>query len=277
MSTAGDLESVSFEWTLLCLCGIQSARGARPLSLATDGSYAATNSMSTVASSPPVQAVPKVRSRLRWRWGSSIGLKILMAVTGVILSGFVLGHMAGNLQVFQGQEAIDAYAKFLRREPAILWMVRLVLLASVIVHIWAYLALTRLNQRARPQGYREKAHKETSFASASMRLTGPVLLAFIIYHILHMTTGTVHSSFREGEVYHNLIDAFSSAVVVIIYVVAMIMLAFHLWHGVWSMFQTLGSSQPRHRSFGRWFATIFTLVVVLGFTAVPLAIYFRAV
>jgi succinate dehydrogenase / fumarate reductase cytochrome b subunit len=200
-----------------------------------------------------------------------------MAVTGVILSVFVLGHMAGNLQVFQGQEAIDDYAKFLRREPPILWTVRLVLLASVLLHIWAYLVLTRQNQKARPEGYRETAYKETSYASASMRLTGPVLLAFIIYHILHMTTGTVHPDFREGAVYHNLVEAFSSVPVVIIYVVAMVMLAFHLWHGVWSLFQTLGFSQPRRRSFGRWFATIFTILVVLGFTAVPLAIFAGAV
>jgi succinate dehydrogenase / fumarate reductase, cytochrome b subunit len=229
--------------------------------------------MSTVASSPPARSVPIVESRPRWRWGSSIGLKILMAVTGIILSGFVLGHMAGNLQVFQGQQAIDDYAKFLRREPAILWMVRLVLLASVLLHIWAYLVLTRMNQNARPARYRETAHKETSFASASMRLTGPILAAFIIYHILHMTTGTVHATFQEGNVYHNLMDAFSSALVVVIYLLAMAMLALHLWHGVWSMFQTLGFSQPRHASFGRWFATIFTLVVVLGFSAVPLAVF----
>jgi succinate dehydrogenase / fumarate reductase, cytochrome b subunit len=229
--------------------------------------------MSAATSSPPIASGAKVKSHVRWLWGSSIGLKIMMAVTGVILSGFVLGHMAGNLQIFQGQEAIDAYAKLLRREPALLWIVRLVLLASVAVHIWAYLLLTRVNQKARPAGYRERAHKETSYASASMRLTGPVLLAFIIYHILHMTTGTVHSDFREGEVFRNLIEAFSSAPVVIIYVLAMGMLAFHLWHGIWSLFQTLGFSQPRRRSFGRWFATVFTLLVVLGFVAVPVAIF----
>ncbi len=233
--------------------------------------------MSTVASKPAVRDVPAVHTRLGWLWGSSVGLKIVMAVTGVILSGFVLGHMAGNLQIFQGQEAIDAYAKFLRIEPAILWMVRLVLLASVGLHIWAYLVLTRRSQKARPQGYREKAYKETSYASASMRLTGPVLLAFIIYHILHMTTGTVHADFQETKVYHNLIVAFSSAPVAIIYLLAMGMLGFHLWHGVWSLFQTLGFSQPKRHSFGRWFATIFTLVVVLGFAAVPLAILTGAV
>jgi succinate dehydrogenase / fumarate reductase, cytochrome b subunit len=136
--------------------------------------------MSAVASNPAVRSVPAAQSRLRWRWGSSIGLKIVMALTGVILSGFVLAHMAGNLQVFQGQEAIDGYAKFLRREPAILWTARLVLLASVGLHIWAYLVLTKRNQKARPKGYRATAYKETSYASASMRLTGPVLLAFII-------------------------------------------------------------------------------------------------
>jgi succinate dehydrogenase / fumarate reductase cytochrome b subunit len=233
--------------------------------------------MSTATSSPTARPVLEAHSRLKWRWGSSIGLKILMAVTGVILSGFVLGHMAGNLQVFQGQEAIDGYAKFLRREPALLWMVRLVLLTSVLVHIWAYLVLTRINLKARPARYREKAHKEASFASVSMRLTGPILLAFIIYHILHMTTGTVHSSFREGAVYDNLTSAFSSAVVVVIYVVAMIMLGFHLWHGVWSMFQTLGFSQTRHGTVARHFATVFTLLVVLGFIAVPLAIFSGAV
>ncbi len=195
-----------------------------------------------------------------------------MAVTGVILSGFVLGHMAGNLQVFQGQEAIDGYAKFLRREPAILWTVRLVLLASVGLHVWAYLVLWRLNLKARPEGYRAKAYKESSYASRTMRLTGPLLLAFIIYHILHMTTGTAHPHFKEGFVYHNLIAAFTAAPVAIVYLLAMVMLGFHLWHGVWSLFQTLGLSQPRHHSIGRWFATIFTLVVVLGIAAVPLAI-----
>src|SRR5262249_7179671 len=120
---------------------------------------------------------------------SSIGLKIVMALTGVVLSLFVLGHMLGNLQAFQGAEAINDYAKLLRKEPALLWAVRLVLLASVGLHIWAYIALTRLNQVARPGRYHVVSRKESSYASRSMRVTGPLLLAFIVYHILHMTTG----------------------------------------------------------------------------------------
>src|SRR5512135_3502019 len=234
--------------------------------------------MSTVAPSPAAVPRPASRSRLRGLLRSSIGLKIIMAVTGVILSGYVLVHMAGNLQVFQGKEAIDAYARFLRVEPALLW-----LLAAVALHIWAYLVLTRQNQRARAEGYRVTAHKESSYASRSMRLTGPLLLLFIIYHILHLTTGNVpltigavHSDFaQEGKVYDNLTAAFSSWPVVLVYLLGLAALAFHLWHGIWSMFQTLGVGQARYRSFGRRFATIFALLVVLGFAAVPLTILAR--
>jgi succinate dehydrogenase / fumarate reductase cytochrome b subunit len=221
----------------------------------------------------PVVATRQGSRTLRRLFRSSVGQKIIMAVTGVILSLFVLGHMLGNLQIFQGKEAIDAYARFLRVEPALLWTVRLGLLGAVALHIWAYLALTRQNQKARPgAGYRVLHYKESSIASRSMRLTGPLLLAFIVYHILHMTTGTVHSSFHEGEVYRNLVTAFRSVTVAVIYLLSMAMLALHLWHGVWSVFQTLGASQPRYLSLGRRFATIFTIVVVLGFSAVPLVI-----
>jgi len=205
---------------------------------------------------------------------SSIGLKITMALTGVILAGFVLVHMLGNLQVYQGPEALDAYGKLLRKEPALLWTFRLVLLSAVGLHIWAFLALTRKNLQARPQAYQARKYKESSLASRSMIITGPLILAFIIYHILHLTTGTVHPDFQEGAVYHNLIAGLKGlgGIVGLIYIVAMIMLAFHLWHGVWSMFQTLGAPEDRYRSLGRRFATIFTILVTLGFASVPLAV-----
>jgi len=205
---------------------------------------------------------------------SSIGLKITMALTGVILAGFVLVHMLGNLQVYQGPEALDAYGKLLRKEPALLWTFRLVLLSAVGLHIWAFLALTRKNLQARPQAYQARKYKESSLASRSMIITGPLILAFIIYHILHLTTGTVHPDFQEGAVYHNLIAGLKGlgGIGGWIYIVAMIMLAFHLWHGVWSMFQTLGAPEDRYRSLGRRFATIFTILVTLGFASVPLAV-----
>jgi succinate dehydrogenase / fumarate reductase cytochrome b subunit len=192
----------------------------------------------------------------------------------VILSGFVLVHMLGNLQVYQGAEALDAYGKLLRKEPALLWTFRLVLLSAVGLHIWAFVALTRKNLQARPQAYQARKYKESSLASRSMIITGPLILAFIIYHILHLTTGTVHPDFQEGAVYHNLVVGLWGlrGIVGVIYVVAMIMLAFHLWHGVWSMFQTLGAPEDRYRSLGRRFATIFTILVTLGFASVPLAV-----
>ena len=195
-----------------------------------------------------------------------------MALTGVILSGFVLGHMVGNLKTFEGAEALNAYAKLLRVEPPLLWAVRFGLLASVGLHIWAYLLLTRDSLKARPSGYRVVVHKESSFASRSMRLTGPLLLAFIVYHILHLTTGTVHPDPKEGDVYHNLISGLKVVPVSLFYLLAMGALGVHLWHGIWSLFQTLGASQPRYDSLGRRVATVFTLVVVLGFAAVPLSV-----
>jgi succinate dehydrogenase / fumarate reductase cytochrome b subunit len=202
---------------------------------------------------------------------SSIGLKIIVAVTGVVLSLFVLGHMLGNLQVFQGAESINDYSKLLHREPALLWTARVILLTAVGLHIWAIVVLTRLNQGARAGGYRERAFRESSVASRSMRISGVLLLAFIVYHILHLTTGTVHPEYHEGDVYRNLVSGLSVAPVAVIYVLAMVALGFHLWHGVWSLFQTLGVGQARYGSAGRRFATVFTLVVVLGFAAVPLA------
>jgi len=230
--------------------------------------------MSAVASSPATGRRRVYRNRLQRMLNSSIGLKITMALTGVILSGFVLVHMLGNLQVYQGAEALDAYGKLLRKEPALLWTFRLVLLSAVGLHIWAVIVLTRKNLQARPQAYQARKYKESSFASRSMIITGPLILAFIIYHILHLTTGTVHPDFQEGAVYHNLIVGLWGlrGIVGVIYIVAMIMLAFHLWHGVWSMFQTLGAPEDRYRSLGRRFATIFTILVTLGFTSVPLAV-----
>ncbi len=227
--------------------------------------------MSAVASSPAAGRRRVYPNRLQRMLNSSIGLKITMALTGVILCGFVLVHMLGNLQVYQGAEAIDAYGKLLRKEPALLWTFRLVLLSAVGLHIWAFVALTRKNLQARPQGYRARKYKESSFASRWMTITGPLLLLFIIFHILHLTTGTVHPDFQEGAVYHNLVVGLRS-IVGVIYVVAMIALAFHLWHGVWSVFQTLGAAEDRSGSLGRRFATCFTILVTLGFATVPLAV-----
>jgi succinate dehydrogenase / fumarate reductase cytochrome b subunit len=206
---------------------------------------------------------------------SSIGQKLVMAATGVILSLFVLGHMTGNLLAFQGPGPIRKYAEGLRMFPALLWAVRLGLLAAVGLHIWSYWVLSRKSWAARPSGYRVTVYEESSWASRTMRWTGPILLAFIIYHLLHMTLGlkALHPDFDHNyNVYHNLVTGLSVAWVGAFYIVAALALGFHLWHGIWSTFQTIGISQPRYESLARRLATIFTIVVVGGFVAVPLAI-----
>ena len=220
---------------------------------------------------------PPSRTRIGRFTNSTVGLKLIMAVTGVVLSGFVLGHMAGNLKVFEGAEALNAYGRLLRFEMAFLWGARLTLLTAVALHIFAYLKLTRDSLAARPVGYRKTSYRESSYASRTMRISGPLLLGFIIFHLLHLTTGTVHPSYEEGDVYHNVVSGLRAAPVAVFYLLAMTALGFHLWHGIWSLFQTLGAGQPRYNSLGRHVATVFTLVVVLGFSAVPLAVLARIV
>ena len=204
-------------------------------------------------------------------FSSTIGQKLIMAATGVGLSLFVLGHMSGNLLAFQGPEALDAYGAALRKFPAALWGARIGLLVAIALHIWAYLALTVRSNTARPEGYRVAAYRESTLASRTMRWSGPLLLAFIIFHLLDLTIGTVNPGFVHGEVYRNLKASMARPAVAAFYLVALASLALHLHHGIWSMFQTVGASQPRYDSIGRKLATIFTIVVVGGFAAVPVA------
>jgi succinate dehydrogenase / fumarate reductase cytochrome b subunit len=228
--------------------------------------------MSTAATSPTGVRRAESASRLALLFGTSVGQKVIMAATGIILSLFVLGHMLGNLTAFAGAAAIDAYGQALRKFPALLWGVRLGLLASVGLHIWAYLALTSRSWAARPEGYRQAAYKESTYASRTMRWTGPLLAAFIVYHLLHLTTGHAHSDFREGQVYHNLVSGLQVTWVAVFYLLAMGALAFHLHHGVWSLFQSVGISQPRYDSVARKFSWVFTILVIAGFAVVPIAV-----
>jgi succinate dehydrogenase / fumarate reductase cytochrome b subunit len=205
-------------------------------------------------------------------WDAPIGKKTVMAVTGMILFGFVLIHMAGNLQVFLGREKFDAYGRLLRVEPALLWFARLALLVSVILHIVASIQLAGLNKQSRPVGYQKKTAIDSSYASRTMMWSGPILAAFIVYHILHFTLGTVHPDFHEGQVYDNVIAGFRVIPVSIAYIASMILLGMHLNHGLWSMFQSIGVSNPRYSAGLRRFANIFAVLIVLGFISIPIAV-----
>ena len=205
---------------------------------------------------------------------SSIGRKVVMAVTGVILVGFVIAHLLGNLQVYLGPEAMNNYAVWLRQflHGTGLWIARAILLVAVILHIWSAASLTLSSRRARPVAYRERKWREATYASRTMRWGGVIILLFVIYHILHMTTGTVHQSFIEGDVYHNFVAGFRVVPVSLFYIFAMLALGLHLKHGVWSMFQTLGVSHPRYIRAAHVLAWTVAIVVVVGNISFPLAV-----
>jgi succinate dehydrogenase / fumarate reductase cytochrome b subunit len=205
---------------------------------------------------------------------SSIGKKAVMAVTGIALFGFVVAHMAGNLQIFLGREAMNAYAVALREilHGAGLWIARTGLLVAVVLHIWAATSLTLMNRAARPVGYRQRDDLASSYASRTMRWSGVIVALFVVYHLMHLTWGNAHPDFREGDVYHNFIVGFQQPVVSLFYIAAMICLGLHMQHGVWSMLQTLGLNHPRYNRLRRAFAVVVTLAVVLGNIAFPLAV-----
>lgn len=210
---------------------------------------------------------------------SSVGRKVAMAVTGYVFVLYVLVHMLGNLKLFQGPAKFNAYAEFLREAGApvfghgqLLWIARIVLLLALGVHVWAAIVLSRESRAARPVRYRNPPHLEFSYASRTMRWGGFLLFAFVVYHLLHMTWGSAHPDFVPGDAYHNFVAGFRAWPVTVAYAVAMGALGFHLYHGVWSGFQTLGAEPERLRSLRRPFAAVLAVVIVAGFLAGPLAV-----
>ena len=221
-------------------------------------------------------------NRLALLWDTAIGKKVVMAVTGVVLVGFVIAHMLGNLKIFAGPGEINAYSRFLRTvgEPELgygdaLWIVRIVLLTCVTLHIIAAVQLTRINWKARPVGYQNRKNVETSFAARAMRWGGVLLAIFIVFHIMHFTLGVVGfkpGQFKDLHVYQNVVAGFSVWPVAAFYIVAMGALCLHLDHGIWSMLQTLGWSTARNTRTLKILSRIVAIVVFAGFVSVPVAV-----
>jgi len=205
-------------------------------------------------------------------WDSTNGKKAVMAVSGLILLLFVLGHMLGNLQVFEGPDQFNKYAVLLRTLPEGLWAVRIILLIMVILHIVTAVQLAIRKKQARPIGYTKKENTVSSYASRTMYWSGPIVLAFIIYHLLDFTFGNLNPNYVEGDVYHNVIASFSNPIISAWYIFAMLLLALHLRHGAWSMFQSLGVAHPRHNAFLKKAAIVFAVVIFFGFIAVPVGV-----
>lgn len=213
-------------------------------------------------------------------WSSTVGKKIIMAVTGVILLGFVVAHMAGNLKVFFGPEEFNHYAEGLRTfgDPffargQLLWIARIILLVSVILHITAATQLTLRSKAARPVGYTKyDGDLVFSYASRTMVWGGIIILLFVIFHLMHLTFGNVHPDFVHGDAYHNFVRGFQSVPVSIAYIAAMIPLGLHLYHGFWSMLQTLGANNRRYNHLRRPIAAAIAIIVTLVNISFPIAV-----
>lgn len=210
---------------------------------------------------------------------SSVGKKIAMALSGTILLLFVIGHFVGNLKVYLGAEEFNHYAEGLRTfgspffaRGQLLWIIRLALLATVLVHIWTALSLTLQSRRARSIPYRQKESLVFSYASRTMVWGGLTILAFVVFHLLHLTFGTVHPDFVPGDAYNNFVVGFRSVPVSLAYMVAMVPLGFHIYHGTWSAFQTMGASNPRYNAWRRPLAMTIAILVAGGNALFPVAV-----
>jgi len=205
-------------------------------------------------------------------YGSTLGKKILMAVTGIILFGFVMGHMIGNLQLYLGAETLNHYAELLQSNKPFLWTFRLVLLFCVSVHVLAAVQLWLRNRRSRPIKYRVFNPPEVDYAARTMVWSGPIILLFILYHLGHFTVGCTHHNFIRGDVYHNVVSSFQLWWVAGFYIAANFLLAIHLYHGLWSLFQTFGWDHPRFGNIRRWIAIGFAVLIGAGNISMPLAV-----
>jgi len=195
-----------------------------------------------------------------------------MAVSGCILFLFVVAHLIGNLQIYEGPDKLNRYAVLLRAEPALLWAARLVLLGMVLVHIWSAMQLAARNIGARPVGYRKKKAMGSSYASRTMYWSGPIILAFVIYHLLDFTFGQVNPNFQPGNVYGNVVASFQLIPVAMFYIIAMLLLCLHLYHGLWSMFQSLGIAHPRYTPMLRRGAAVVATLIAVGNISIPVAV-----
>jgi succinate dehydrogenase / fumarate reductase cytochrome b subunit len=213
---------------------------------------------------------------------SSIGKKAVMAITGLILFGWIFLHMLGNLKLYLGAEHMNEYGYWLRTigtpampETGLLWIMRLLLLVCVVLHIHAAYALTRMSHEARPVAYRSHEHVRASYASRTMRWGGVIILLFILYHLAHLTIGwrvAPPADFIRDDPYHNVVVGFRVWWVAAFYIVANLALGLHLYHGVWSLFNSLGLN---HRKFNAWrrnFATAFAVLITAGNISFPLAV-----
>ena len=242
----------------------------------------ATQASSTGQQPPPVHpAAPPTNPVLRF-WRSAVGKKWVMAVTGIMLLGFVFAHMIGNLKIYLGAGPLNHYADWLRTlgEPALprtvlLWIMRVGLMGAFFLHIVSAAQLTRMNHRARPTKYQSpRDYAAANFASRTMRWTGVIVGLYLIFHLMDLTWGNpaVSTHFVRGHTYQNAVASFKRVPVAIVYILANLALAVHIFHGAWSMFQSLGLNNPKWNNARRSFAIGFATLIAVGNVSMPLMV-----
>jgi len=199
---------------------------------------------------------------------TSVGKKVIMAVSGVIIVGFTIGHFLGNLNLYLGPEALNGYAEFLHSKPPLVWGTRLLLLFALGAHIASAYSLWSRNRRAR--GSRYKKHKDlaTDYAARTMYWTGPILLFYLVYHLLHFTILPEH----PGDVYRNVVEGFQNPLIASVYIAGNLALGFHIFHGIYSAFQTLGANHPRYNSYRRDLAIAISAAITIGNLSFPISV-----
>jgi succinate dehydrogenase / fumarate reductase cytochrome b subunit len=235
----------------------------------------------TTAPTPVVNG--QVQRRRWWPlelYRSAVGKKWVMAITGIVWLGYVFVHMAGNLKAYLGPQEMNHYAEGLRElltpifpRSMVLWILRSGLIAAFVLHVHAAYSLTKMNHRARPDSYKSpRDYAAANFASRTMRWTGIIVGLFLVFHILDLTWGAANPGYVRGEVYRNTIASFQRVPVALAYIAACIALGIHLFHGGWSLFQSVGWNNPRFNAWRRYFAVGFAVVVTGGYISVPIAV-----
>ena len=241
---------------------------------------ATTTRASTTTPSPIQKKPPRPAPWFIELYRTAVGKKYVMAITGIIGLAFVFGHTVGNFKLYLGSEDINHYGEWLREiaMPALprtvfLWLMRAGLIAAFAIHMHAAWALTRMNHRARPTKYvSDRDYVAANFASRTMRWTGVIVILFVIFHLADLTWGSANPDFVRGDVYHNMVESFSRVPVAVTYIVANLALALHIFHGAWSLFASLGVSNPRIVRFRRSFAVAFAGIVLLGNISFPVMV-----
>ena len=210
--------------------------------------------------------------RVAMFYQTTVGKKVVMAATGGLFCLFLVGHLLGNLQIFIGAERLNAYAHFLKSLGELLWVVRGVMGIALVLHFVAALQITLENWRARPVGYAVKKDIETSYAARTMIISGPLLLLYVIYHLMMFTLLWTDPSYTVADVYGNVVKAFQVPLISGIYIVAMLALGFHLSHGIFSMLNTLGLSNHRYHTFRKIVSPTVGFLIALGYIAIPVAV-----